>query len=292
MRVIDCHVHLYPGEVNRDPLGWATAHGEAEWAGLCTRRRRSGLMVQGFPSVDELLREMDDTDVERSVLLGWYWNRPETCERQNRFYAECVRAHPARLSAFATIQPRGAEPGDVVAEMRRARDEGLIGLGELSPHAQGYGVGDAALREALALAAEWRWPLNLHVTDPNSRMYPGRVETPLEDFEELARAWPRVDFVLAHWGGLLPLRNVADQALPNVFYDTAASPLVYDDSIWRRFLAAVPERRVLFGSDYPLNLYPKTDATTSMRRFIAEAKAAGVPPAVLRENAARLLRLP
>ncbi|HVU25394.1 MAG TPA: amidohydrolase family protein [Opitutus sp.] len=289
MRVIDCHVHLYPDELNRDPIGWAVLHREAEWAGLCTRRRRDGMMVQDFPGVDELLREMDAAGVDRAVLLGWYWRRPESCAAQNRFYAECVRAHPARLSAFATIQPGGASPAAVAEAMRRARDEGLVGLGELSPHAQGYAVDNPGLRAALALAADWRWPVNLHVTDPNSRLYPGRVETPLEDFERLAREWPRVNFVLAHWGGLLPLRNVAAQALPNVFYDTAASPLVYDSSVWKRFLATVPEEKILFGSDFPLNLYPKVDATATMSRFIAEAAAGGASARVMRDNAAELL---
>jgi predicted TIM-barrel fold metal-dependent hydrolase len=291
MRVIDCHVHLYPAEANRDPVGWAAAHGEEEWAGMCARRRKDGLAVQTFPSVDELLREMDRAEVERAVLLGWYWNRLENCAGQNRFFAECVRAHPERLAAFATIQPRGAARDAVRAEMRRARDEGLAGLGELSPHTQGYGIDDPVFRDALAHAAEWRWPVNLHVTDPNSRIYPGRVETSLEDFMRLAREWPRVRFVLAHWGGLLPLRDPAAEALPNLYYDTAASPLIYDDSVWERFLATVPDRRVLFGSDFPLNNYPKLDPAPAMARFVAEAKAARAPETVLRENALRLLGL-
>jgi predicted TIM-barrel fold metal-dependent hydrolase len=117
------------------------------------------------------------------------------------------------------------------------------------------------------------------------------VETPLEDFMRLAREWPRVKFVLAHWGGLLPLRDPAAEALPNVHYDTAASPLIYDDSVWERFLAAVPDSRVLFGSDYPLNLYPKLDPEPRMERFIAEAKDAHAPENVMRDNAARLLAL-
>ena len=288
MRVIDCHVHLYPPEVNRDPAGWARANGETQWAGLAMRRRKDGRAVQTFPSVSELLREMDRSEVERSVLLGWYWSKLETCEQQNRFYAKCVRAHPDRLSAFATIQPL-AGPEATLAELRRACADGLIGLGELSPHTQGVATDDSVFREVLGLAAELRLPVTLHVTDPNSRIYPGRVETPLEDFVRLARAMPRVRFVLAHWGGLLPMRDPETTALPNVFYDTAASPLVYDDSVWSRFFAAVPTERILFGSDYPLNVYPKLEAAPTMARFIAEAKNAGATENVLRGNAVRLL---
>ena len=105
MRVIDSHVHLYPAELNRDPAGWAMAHHEDKWASLCLRRRQNGADVQGFPSLENLLLEMDRSGVERAVLLGWYWANPATCELHNRFYAECVRRYPDRLSAFATVQP-------------------------------------------------------------------------------------------------------------------------------------------------------------------------------------------
>jgi predicted TIM-barrel fold metal-dependent hydrolase len=290
MRLIDAHVHLYPPEVNRDPVAWAAVAGETHWATLATRRRRDGRPVQTFPSVDELLREMDVAGVERAVLLGWYWLKPETCVRQNRFYAECVRAHPRRFSGFATLHAAAGREATLV-EIRRARDEGLVGLGELSPHAQGYSIDDPVFRAALALAAELRLPVNLHVTCPDARAYPGHVPTPLGDFVRLAREFPAITFILAHWGGLLPLRpEFASQmaALKNVFYDTAASPLLYDETVWGRFVEAVGPERVIFGSDYPLNVYPRLDAAPTMTRLIEEARTAGVTENVLRGNAARL----
>jgi uncharacterized protein len=290
MRVIDSHVHIYPAEVNRDPAGWAMSHREQNWAGLSLRQRKNGTSVQAFPSVDELLQEMDRASVERVVLLGWYWANAETCELHNRFYAQCVRRHPDRLSAFATVQPLVGSDRAVL-ELRRSYDEGLVGIGELSPHSQGYGMASTAFQDVLALAAELSWPLNLHVTDPNSREYPGRVETPIEDFVSIAASYPQVKFIFAHWGGLLPLRDTATAQLPNVFYDTAASPLIYDDTVWSRILAVVKPSQVLFGSDYPLNLYPKLENTPTMSRLIAEAVAADVPPEVLRGNIAALLRL-
>jgi uncharacterized protein len=293
MSVTDAHVHLYPPEINRDPAGWAAATGEAHWATLVNRRRANGSAVQTFPSVDALLREMDAAAVERAVLLGWYWQNPETCASQNRFYAACVRAHPKRLSAFATFHPRAGREA-TLAEMQRAREDGLVGLGELSPHSQGYATDDPVFRAALALAAELKLPVNLHVTCPDARAYPGHVPTPLGDFLRLARECPATTFVLAHWGGLLPLRPefAADAlALKNIFYDTAASPLLYDATIWRRFIDAVGAENVLFGSDYPLNLYPRVDAEPAMIRLIHEAHAAAIPESVFRGNAARLLGL-
>ncbi len=292
MSVIDCHVHLYPPAVNRNPAAWAAAQGEAHWATLCTRRRKGGRAVQSFPSVAGLLRAMDAAGVARAVLLGWYWEHPETCALQNRLYAKCVRAHPDRLAAFATLHPRAGRMA-TLEEVRRAHGEGLCGLGELSPHSQRYGVDDAVFGAVLRLAASLRLPVNLHVTDPDSGNYPGRVETPLKDFVWLARKFPRTTFILAHWGGLLPLRNAQARTLRNVYYDTASSPLLYPENIWRRFLNAVPKERVLFGSDYPLNVYPRIDAAPNMTRLVAEAHRAGLTadelPAVMHGNAARII---
>jgi len=293
LRAIDGHVHLYPPEVNRDPAGWAAAQGERHWAVLSTRRR-SSRPVQGFPGPADLLAAMDEAEVERAVLLGWYWERPASCARQNRFYAECLRLHPDRFSAFATFHP-AAGAAAVTGELRRARDEGFCGVGELSPHAQGYPCEDPVLGQALALAAEWRWPVNLHVADPEARPYPGCVATPLEDFPALARRHPGVAFILAHWGGLLPLR-LPEVKLPcNIHYDSAASPLLYPPDIWPRMVAAVGADRVIFGSDFPLNLYPRADLEPNLARFLAEARGALAGPAqepVLRGNLAALVKSP
>lgn len=285
MAIIDVHVHLYPPEVNRDPAAWAAACGEHHWSALCTRRRKNGQRVQAFPDVNELLRAMDAGGLDRAVLLGWYWIRPEMCRLQNRFYADCVQAHPDRLSAFATLH-MGGDQEWALGEMWIARDSGLIGLGELSPHAQGYDTRDQAFAAVLRRAGEYGMPVNLHVTDPRSKPYPGRVETPLADFVALAREFPGTKFILAHWGGGLAF-DPKIAVLPNVYYDTAASPLLYGREVW----AKAPPGRVLFGSDYPLVLYPKVGPAAEFAGIVAEARSAGADAALLGGNAERLLGL-
>lgn len=269
MGVTDHHVHLYPDALNRDPAGWAALHGEPHWATLCMRRRRDGSPVQTFPAVDELLRSMDAAGVERAVLLGWYWERPENCVWQNRFYADCVRAHPDRFAAWAAVHA-GAPAEAVREELRRARDDGLTGLGELSPHSQGAGFDARGFQAALDLAEQWNWSVNLHVTDPRSRPYPGRVETPPEEFRALAERRPSVRFVLAHWAGGLDVR-----ALGNAFVDTAAGPLLYGEDAWAMVGRTVNPGQVLFGSDHPLRLYPRDDAGSGWGRFVGEARKHG-----------------
>ncbi len=277
--IVDAHVHLYPPEVNRDPAAWAAASGEEHWAELCTRRRKDGKPVQAFPSVDQLLRDMDAGGVAKAVLLGWYWERPETCAMQNRFYADCLRAHPDRLAAFATIHPAaGIEKS--LGEVWLAWDAGFLGVGELSPHSQGYGFENVAFRLVVEEAGRRGLTINLHVTDPAGRPYPGRVETPHEDFVRLAREFPATTFILAHWGGGLAWSEEAT-ALPNVWFDTAASPLLYGPEVWTKARTG----RILFGSDYPLILYPQTESAPGFGGLLGEAKRAGASEVMLGGNA-------
>lgn len=294
MPIIDAHVHLYPDELNRAPAAWAEAHGEKHWATLCTRVRKNGRPVQGFPSVGELLHAMDDAGVERAILQGWYWENHDTCVWQNRFYAECIRAHPDRLSACATFHVNGGDAA--LAEIRRAHAEGFCGLGELSPHSQGFSIEHPVWREALTLAGELGLPVNLHVTESEGRAYPGKIATPAEDFVRMAKLNTRTTFVLAHWGARLPLHpelGAEVKTLPNLYYDTAASPLIYSPVVASEMLEAFGADRVLFGSDYPLFLYPNApEQPSSLRAFVDEVRTAEMSDAaraaVLGDNAARV----
>jgi hypothetical protein len=279
--IIDAHVHLYPPEINADPAGWARRNNEPQWGLLATRVRRNGRRVQSFPSASELLKALDGAGVDRAVLQGWYWHRHDACARQNAFYAECLRQHPDRLAAAVTVFPP-AGWDHVHTELTKARDAGFQGIGELSPHAQGYAVDHPVFSEMVRVAGDWRWPVNLHVTAPDARPYPGMVPTPLADFAALAGRFPQTVLVLAHFGGMESDEanggggdaSGGDSAPPqlsspliqgpNIYYDSAAAPLSYDSSIWRR----MPAGRVLFGSDFPLNLYPGLDSEPDLRRFV------------------------
>jgi predicted TIM-barrel fold metal-dependent hydrolase len=295
MGIIDTHVHLYPPEANAAPAGWAEAHGESLWAVLCLRRRKDGRAVQGFPSTAELLRAMDRAEVEQAVLQGWYWENHDTGRKQNRFYERCLREHPDRLQAFATVNPRAGRAA-VAEELRWAAEAGFRGLGELSPHSQGILPDDPVLSDVFSLAAELRLPVNLHVTEPAGKAYPGRVATPLDDFVRWARGHPATTFILAHWGARLPLDPAlgADaRALPNILFDSAASPLLYPAAVWRDMVGAIGADRILFGTDFPLVLYPGREAEPSMASLADEARSSGLDAtawsAISEGNARRLL---
>lgn len=293
-RILDSHIHAYPGEVASNPRQWGHAHGEAWWVETVAPAGRHS--IQGWANVDQLLRDMDAAGVEQVLMLGWYWERLETCRLQNDWFVAWHRAHPDRIQAFATTQP-AAGPA-AVDEARRALDLGLRGIGELLPGVQGFSPTGESFHALATLAAEASVPINLHVTDPALNGRPGMVNTPLEDYVAMAAANPDTTFILAHWGGGLPFHELTPRvrrALRNVYYDTAASPLIYDPAVFARVVDLIGPDRILYGSDYPLLLYPKTGSQPGFDRFIAEIRSAGLSPAafdaIMGGNLLRLLNL-
>jgi hypothetical protein len=73
-------------------------------------------------------------------------------------------------------------------------------------------------------------------------------------------------------------------ALANTFFDTAATPFLYQPTIFRHVAEIAGANKILFGSDYPL---------MSPRRVIAQIESLGLPQEtetmILEDNARRLL---
>lgn len=289
MPVIDAHTHHYPAAARQRPEAWGHARGETHWVELVTGG------PQGWASDEDLLATMKEAEVDRAVLLGWYWEEIATCLEQNAFLAATARAHPARFAPFASVQPRAGTAANL-ALLNEAKALGLCGIGEVHPTAQGFSLRDEAWLQICRWADAEGWPINLHVTEPAGHAYTGRLETPLMDYVWLAEQFPSVAFILAHWGGGLPfytLNSRVRKALRNCYVDTAASPLVYSASIWQHIVSLFGAERILFGTDFPLRLYPRREQRPSIVSLRRELEAQNLAPdsveAILGQNMAKLL---
>lgn len=296
MPVIDVHVHIYAPEVIADPDGWAQSRGENHWAEL-VKPPIARPAIQGWATLDILLEDMRRDGVDRAILLGWYWENHATCLEQNRWYEEWCGRHGDRLSWFAAVQPAAGEKA--VEEARRALAAGAIGIGELSPAGQGISLRDPRFIALAEVAVEYDAPINIHVNEALGRERPGRRFDKLDDFQWLARELPQLKLILAHWGGLIPffeLNRAVRRDLRNVFYDTAASPLLYDSRVFCLASDVIGAEKILFGTDYPLLPFPRLDGTPGFKRMADEVRGSGLTMEELRlvlgENARRLLRLP
>jgi uncharacterized protein len=288
---VDAHIHYMPPELRaRLP---ELAEREPYW-GLLLDPATS---VQGWADAPRLLADMDRAEIDRVVVQGEYFQRHESCAARNDASIALVRAHPERVMAFAAIQPRAGRLA--LEELERCVAGGLVGVGELNPYAQGFGLDDPDFLRLCEACLRHGLPLLLHANEPVGRAYPGKATTGLADYHQLAARYPELKLVLGHWGGgLLFYETIPSvrRELRNVWYDTAASPLVYaTEAIFRAALSCVDHRKILYASDYPLLLFPRTQREPDFLPFLRQIDALGlddeVRAAILGRNAARLLAL-
>jgi len=274
--IIDAHVHIHRPEV---------AACREEYCGRESyfRALYSEPKVR-MATVEELIRAMDEDGVSRSVVCGFAWCDAGLCRDDNDYIMEAVRRWPDRLIGLAVVNPATGE--EAVREMERCARGGLRGLGELMPDGQGYELGDlATMRPIMEAAQALGWVVMTHANEQVGHDYAGKGRTGPEAVLRLAQAFPAVKIICAHWGGGLlfyELMPEVREALRNVYYDTAASPYLYDDRIFRLGMEIAPDK-VLFGTDYPLLRARRYIKSIRKARLSLEAEAA-----LMGGNAARL----
>ena len=238
-------------------------------------------------SAEGLISAMDEAGVDQAVVFGFGWRDMDLCRRDNDYVMEAVGSYPERLIGFGIVNP--ATGAEAVREIERCAKGGLCGLGELMPDGQGYRLDDEKAMAPIVEAAMAHDMLLLtHCSEPVGRLYPGKGTVTPDEVIRFARLFPDATLICAHWGGgtifyeLMP--DVA-RIMRNVYYDTAASLLLYHDDIFTLAARWAPGK-VLFATDYPL-IAPK--------RFIERMQAARMPTATRRRmlggNAWRVLKL-
>ncbi len=289
--IIDAHVHFTPPELAANLQAFIAA--EPYW-GLLMGGPDS---PQGWASAGRMIDDMDRAGVDRVILVGEYRRSAEACAGRNDVGIELGRRFSDRILPFAVIQPKAGKAA--LEELKRCVDLGMRGVGELGPYGQGYRLDDPDFLRLVEACIRYDLPVNLHVNEEVGAYYPGKATTPLVHYYRLAERYPELKLILAHWGGGLLFYELSAQArrvMRNVYYDTAASPLLFETPrIFAAALACISPRKILYATDYPLRLYGRKQAEPTMEPFLAEVAALDLDDAVRRDilgrNAARLLGL-
>ncbi len=278
--IVDFHTHVFPE--------WLRDGRE-----IYVRRDASFGEMYADPkakmaTAEDLAAAMDADGVDVAVAMGLGWSDEGLARDVNDYIIDAVKRHPGRLVGFASVNPAW---GDAAArEADRCARAGLKGVGELHPDGQGFDMGDAAVMGPLMEAVRHHGLMvTAHSSEPVGHAYPGKGSNRPEALWRFIRNHPDVTLVCAHWGGGLPFYALMPEvgaAMENVYFDTAASPLLYEARIFEAAAALVGAGRILLGSDYAL-MRP--------RRLLAQVRAAALPEgeraAIMGGNAARLLGL-
>lgn len=205
-------------------------------------------------TAEELIASMDREGIDLSVILNIGWIIQELCMETNDYIMEAVSRYPDRLIGFCALQPKAGE--EAIAEIERCARGGLRGIGEMRPDVQGFDLGDEdVMRPVVEAAQRHRLILLTHSSEPVGHLYSGKGNMTPDILYRFMCHFPQLPIVCAHWGGGLPfyaLMPEVGQALKNVFFDTAASPFLYQPQIFRHVAEIVGVHKILFGSDYPL----------------------------------------
>ncbi len=279
--VVDFHAHICPPRVKRDRERYLQR--DAGFAALYSSPKAK------LATAEELIDSMDRDGVAFSVVQGGGWSSHELCVEFNDYILESVARYPKRLVGFTTFQTESLDAA--VAEIERCARGGAAGIGELRPENLSVGLGDAAAMAALAAAiGDNGLRLLVHASEPAGHAYPGKGTMTPEKLLSFIAFFPMTTIICAHWGGGLPFYAMmpeVGEVLADVYFDTAASPFLYQSAVYRVVAGLVGAERVLFGSDYPL---------LTQKRALDDAAAAGLTDdelsLVLGGNACRLLGLP
>jgi predicted TIM-barrel fold metal-dependent hydrolase len=277
--IIDLHTHITAPEIiaRRDVY----CQRDAWFAALYDDPRAR------LATADDLLKALDSAGVDRAVAFGFGWADMGLCRAANDYTVEAVRQHGDRLIGFAIVNP--CQPQKALRELDRCVAAGLRGVGELMPDGQGFALDDVSLLAPLAeYTTMHHLPILVHTSEPVGHSYPGKGAVGPGGVYDFARAFPDVTLICAHWGGGLPFYELMPEvrhALTRVYYDTAASPFLYDEQVLPLLARLIPHK-ICFGSDFPLlrpNCY--------LHRFRSGELEPKALEAVLGGNAAHVLGL-
>ena len=277
MKIIDFHTHIFFPEIMANREHYCDCD---RWFGLLYARPQARMA-----NAEGLITSMDEAGVDQSVAFGFAFSDPGLCRACNDYVLDAAARFPERIRPFAVVNPRLSEAA--VREAQRCVELGAVGIGELMADGQGYALTENACLSALMeVTRTARVPVMFHVNEQVGHAYKGKgTQGPTEAYA-LAASYPENVIVLSHWGAGLPFYELMPevrQTLRNVYYDTAASIYLYEDSVFGHVVRWAPTK-VLWATDFPLVTQKRC-----LRRLEGSGLDAEATTRVLARNAEALL---
>jgi predicted TIM-barrel fold metal-dependent hydrolase len=274
--IIDFHTHLFPPEIQNNRAKYLAR--EPVFKELYSDPRAK------LADTADLLACLDEQGIDQAVVQNFQWTDPGLCHYTNQYIAEVVKTHPRRLFGFGMIVPDS--PETALKEVEYCAAVGLRGIGEVRP-SRAWLTAPAVFRPVIEALVSHKLILCTHSSEPLGHLYPGKGDLTPEVLFPFIQVYPDLKLVCAHWGGGLPfyaLMPEVRRSLTNVYFDSAASPYLYQPTVYSRVGDLVGYDHLLFGSDFPL-LKPL--------RLIRDVQTLKLDPAALNlfmgQNACKLL---
>jgi predicted TIM-barrel fold metal-dependent hydrolase len=275
--LIDCHTHIVPPVIKQDRYKY---YSDPLFRLLYDNPKAK------LATVEDLITSMDKNGVDISIALNLGWSDAALCHETNDYIMEAVARYPRRIIGFGTA---ALDSGDTaLREIERCASGGLKGIGEMRLDTNIFVPRNTGpLDDFINTIIDHKLFLLLHSSEPVGHEYAGKGDTTPYKLYSIITRFPDLTLIAAHWGGGLPFYALMPEvraSLNNVYFDTAASPLLYSPQVFRTVIDIIGAGHILVGSDYPL---------LSINRIVREIKSLSLPPeteeALLYRNARRLL---
>jgi predicted TIM-barrel fold metal-dependent hydrolase len=244
--IIDVHTHIFPSNIRQNREKFFPSESAFKLLYQSSRSRLIG--------AQELISTMDENRVDKAVVFGFPWTDIEVAKTHNDYIMETVQKDPDRFIGLGCFDP--ASPG-AAAEAGRCLAGGISGIGELAFYRSG--IDDSTLEQlepVMGMCADRSLPVLIHTNEPVGHDYHGKTPITLSQIYGLIKRFADNKIVLAHWGGGLffyaMMKKEVKESLKNVYFDTAASPYLYDPEVYQAAIKLAGIDKILFGSDYPL----------------------------------------
>jgi uncharacterized protein len=235
-------------------------------------------------TTDSLIATMNEQNINISVIQNIGWNSSELCREANDYIMESVSRYPDRLIGFCMVNLDS--PETAIPELERCIKGGIKGVGEISPMRKTFN-NITKLIPVIRKIIDSNLILLTHSSQPVRRLYQGETDISPEVLFTLISTFPDLKLVCSHWGGGLPFYALMPEvktSLKNVYFDSAASPLLYNNQIYQQVIELVGDEKILFGTDYPTISPKKILTDIESLNFSLNTKNR-----ILFENAVRLL---
>ncbi|MCP3871873.1 MAG: amidohydrolase family protein [Desulfobacteraceae bacterium] len=245
--IIDSHTHIFPDKIKQDRSRYFD--NEPEFKLLYNSP------IAKINTADDIIKSMDTFKVDISIVCGFPWRTPEFSKKNNDIVIEAVQKHPDRIKGLACFDVSWEGAAE---ETKRCINAGLCGAGELAFYLSGIDKEALAFLDPVmsVLRDNGNLPCMIHTNEPVGHSYPGKTPITLEQIYMLAKTFPNNKIILAHWGGGIFFYNIMKKetknVLKNIWYDTAASPFLYESKIYELARDAGVLEKILFGTDFPL----------------------------------------
>lgn len=261
-KVIDAHIHLIQSIAGTGADGELryTGNGMAQYASGKRIRALPEEYVKGYVTAEDILKQMDDNDVEKAVLLqGNYFGF------QNLYSLAAQRKYPDRFRTAGSYDPYSRSKHEIRKNLFEVNKIGIVkfelstGSGLMCNHPT-FPIDGTMMEEELDYCDEHNLICVMDIGKCEAESWQ------VDAVRTVALKHPSMQFVVCHL--LAPssqnvaymLRQLPRLSLDNVSFDLAALPhnlcpgaYPYEGAVrcLREAIRIVGEDKILFGSDIP-----------------------------------------